>query len=112
METSSYVPENINVDVPNEGDAFRVMVNYYSGSSATYPLVNIYCGGEIAATFGAAPDQVAGFMSSETGEMGLMWRVADVVTRVAGGVTTCDITALHPAGMTTGHDLRTGDTSY
>lgn len=112
VETSSYVPENINVDVPNEGDAFRVMVNYYSGSSATYPLVNIYCGGEIAATFGAAPDQVAGFMSSETGEMGLMWRVADVVTRVAGGVTTCDITALHPAGMTTGHDLRTGDTSY
>lgn len=117
-EIASYVPENINVDNPGDGDTFRVLINYFSGglfgSGATFPLVNIYCGGEITATFGAAPGRVPGFSSSLVGEAGLMWRVADVTTRVdATGTTTgCDVTALHPSGMMTGFDLRTGDTTF
>lgn len=117
-EITSYVPENINVDLPADGDTFRVLVNYFSGgflsSVPTFPLVNIYCGGEIQATFGAAPDRVTGFESTEIGESGLMWRVADIQARVdaMGNTTGCDVTALHPAGMTTGFDLRTGDTTF
>jgi len=113
-ETTSYVPENINVDAPLDGDQFRVLVNYFSGDTATNPLVNIYCGGEIVSTFGAAPDTVSGFVSSEIGSSGLMWRVADVVTRVdaSGATTGCDVTALHPPMMSTGHWLTTGDTSF
>ncbi len=117
-ESLSYVPENINVDAPLEGDTFRVLVNYFSGGFlspvATRPLVNIYCGGEIVSTFGAAPDTVPGFMSEEVGSSGLMWRVADIVAHVdASGVTTgCDVTGLHPPGMSTGFWLTTGDTSY
>ncbi len=118
-EFASYVPENINVDAPLEGDTFRVLVNYFSGGFlepvATRPLVNIYCGGEIVATFGAAPDTVPGFVSEEIGDEGLMWRVADVVTRVdaTSGLTTgCDVTALHPPMMSTGFWLTTADTSY
>ncbi|MCA9606844.1 MAG: hypothetical protein KC619_14660, partial [Myxococcales bacterium] len=118
-EFASYVPENINVDGPLEGDSFRVLVNYFSGGFlspvATRPLVNIYCGGEIVATFGAAPDTVPGFASEEVGSSGLMWRVADIVTHVdtATGLTTgCDVTALHPPGMASGFWLTTADTSY
>jgi len=113
-ETASYVPENINVDAPLEGESFRVLVNYFSGDVATNPLVNIYCGGEIVSTFGAAPDTVPSFTSSEIGSSGLMWRVADVVTRVdaTGATTGCDVTALHPPSASTGYWLTTGDTSF
>lgn len=110
--TSSYVPENINIDNPRDGDSFRVLVNYFSGSTPTRPLVNIYCGGELTATFGAGSDPVSGFDSDESGRNGLMWRVADVVTRDGPSGTVCNVTALHPYGATSGYDLRTGDTSY
>jgi hypothetical protein len=39
------VPENINVDVPGNGETFRVMTHYYSGTGVVRPMVNIYCGG-------------------------------------------------------------------
>ncbi len=113
-EFTSYVPENINVDNPTDGDTFRVLVNYFSGSTATQPLVNIYCGGQLTATYGAAPNTVPGFSSSATGSSGLMWRVADIQAMVnaMGETTGCAVTGLHPPMMSTGFWLTTGDTTY
>jgi hypothetical protein len=106
------VPENANVDNPNDGDTFRVMVHYYSGSGAEHPLVNIYCDGFRVATYGEAPNTVPGYNSSGSGCQGDTWRVADVTMSVVGGVTTCTVDALHPSGQVTGFDVRTNDTTY
>ena len=113
-EFTSYVPENINIDNPVDRDTYRVMVNYFSGSQATNPLVNIYCGGQLTATFGAAPTTVPSFSSSSTGSSGLMWRVADVeaLVNAMGETTGCNITGLNPPMMSSGYWLTTGDTSY
>jgi len=107
------VPENINVDVPREGDRFRIMVQNFTGTTAS-PVVNVYCGGRRVATYGVAPDRVTGFsgVSGYSG-IGAMWRVADVTTHLdAAGETTCDVTALHPPGVTTGYDVTTNMASF
>ena len=99
-------PENINVDNPNDGDSFRVMVHMYSGSRLTNPVVSIYCGGGLSAVFGRAPDQVR--MTQSGGSCrGHTWRVADVVMRVhpGTGATTCDVNFL--PGSFNGYDVRT-----
>lgn len=106
------VPENINVDYPNDGEVFRVMVHYYSGSGEARPLVNIYCEGHRVATYGQAPDQVSGFFSSSSGCMGHTWRVADVTTSVTGGVTSCNVDAVHPPGDATSLYIRTNSSEY
>jgi hypothetical protein len=99
------VPENINVDDPNDGDAFRVMVQNFTGTIAR-PVVNVYCGGRRVATYGVAPDTVPSFSGvSGYAGIGAMWRVADVVTHVSGGITTCDVTAIHPPSATSGYDV-------
>ena len=96
-------PENINVDVPNDGETFRVMVNYYGGSGVTHPMVNVYCGGNLRGTYGAPGNQLTNFDSSG-GQSGDMWRVVDATTMVIGGVTVdCNLTPLHPPGMSTGY---------
>jgi hypothetical protein len=47
------IPENINIDNPNNEDTFKVGVRHYqSGTSNTHPVVNVYCGGTIKATYG------------------------------------------------------------
>jgi hypothetical protein len=100
------VPENINVDVPGDGDSFRIMVQNFTGSVAR-PVVNVYCGGSRVATFGTSPDTVTGFRGVDgyTG-IGAMWRVADVTTHLdASGETTCDVTLVHPPGTTSGYDV-------
>jgi hypothetical protein len=106
------VPENANIDNPKNGDSFRALVHYYGISAAastltSHPMVNIYCGGNIKATYGQAPDQVQGFAKAGGWAMGDMWRVADVVATVdaMGNTTDCTITALHPVGQTTGYDV-------
>ena len=53
-------PENINVDNPHSGDTFRVLVRMYpwddySSSAGTHPVVNVYCGGTLRATYGVSP---------------------------------------------------------
>ena len=72
-------PENINVDNPELGETFRIMVNYYSQhshSGVTHPTVNIYCGGALRATLGdGAVELVNG---SGYGESNDNWLVADV----------------------------------
>ena len=107
------IPENINVDAPTEGQNFRVMVHYYSGSGEAHPLVNIYCDGHRIATYGQSPSLVTGFSTSGGfGCQGDTWRVADVVTHVNGNQVSCDVTALHPNGQQSGYRVLRDDTSY
>lgn len=108
------IPENINVDDPVEGQTFRVMVHYFSGFGQANPLINIYCDGHRIATYGQAPDQLGGVFTTSGGYgcQGHTWRVADVVTHVNGGVTTCDVLPLHPGGQTTGYRVLSNDTTY
>ena len=106
------VPENINVDNPRMGDSYRIMLHNFSGTVAR-PLVNIYCGGRLKATFGAAPDQIVGF-EGRRAQVGAMWRVADVVAIVDEFGTTidCTVTAIHPPGATSGYDLTIDNSRY
>ena len=112
--TDGAKPENINLDNPGEGDTFRVMVHYYGGSNETHPIVNIYCGGYLVATYGDVPDELSGFDGSEGsgwGE-GEMWRVVDVTTHVAGDVVTCDLDPLRDPGDPAEYWVTANDTSY
>mgnify|MGYP000976190721 CR=1 FL=1 len=105
LSKATGVPENINVDAPREGETFRVMVHNFSGNLAR-PLVNVYCAGRRVATYGASPDEVPNFLGDMNPNVGAMWRVADITTHVsAAGVTTCDVTAVHPPGTTRGYDV-------
>jgi hypothetical protein len=107
------VPENINIDVPQNAQTYRIMINYFSGTGAAHPMVNIYCGGQLRATYGQAPDLVPGFDVSGGGSSGDMWRVADVTPTVVNGVTTdCTITPLHPPGMMSGYWVGTTPRTY
>ena len=113
--TTAYTPENINVDNPANGDRFRVMVHHYTTTTRlTHPLVTIYCGGEIAGTFGAEPDRVESFDEGGGDSGGDMWRVADVQMMVDGaGMTTgCEITPLHPPLMSSGYSIVTDDPTF
>lgn len=107
------VPENINIDQPNNGEVFRVMVHNFSGQLAR-PLVNIYCSGRRQATFGAPPDEVRGFEAARMGnsDVGAMWRVADVRAIVNGGRTSCAVTGLRSPGIFGGYLVTFGDPSY
>ena len=98
-------PENINVDNPRDGETFRVLVHFYSGAVTTHPMVNVYCGGTLLGTYGAAPDLVGGFDSGPYGHTGPMWRVVDATTLVdaAGTTTGCNLAALHPPGLMSGY---------
>ncbi len=81
-------PENINVDNPAPGQVFRVMVNYYSDHGHmgdTHPSVNIYCGGELRASFGTR-GEVTLRNGSGYGDENDNWMVADVRF---GGVDEC-----------------------
>lgn len=71
-------PENINVDNPDNGDMFRVLVRIYSWSdysatsSDTHPVVNVYCGGTLKATYGVEP-QVTGYRNNDDS-----WKVVEI----------------------------------
>ncbi len=108
------IPENINIDVPLDGQTYRTMVHYYGGSATTHPMVNVYCGGELKATYGAAPDFVPNFTTGGGFADGTIWRVVDVTPQVSGGVTTdCTLAPIHPPGMSTGYYVTTnGDLTY
>jgi hypothetical protein len=108
------VPENINVDQPRNGESFRIMVQNFTGTRAR-PLVNVYCAGRRMATLGAPPDEVPRFEAARSGpsDIGAMWRVADVLTRVdATGVTSCIVTPLHPPGATRGYWVTVRDPQF
>jgi hypothetical protein len=120
-------PENVNIDVPQNGGAYRVMVHYFDYNSlfppapVTHPLVNVYCGGRLRGTYGQAPDQVPGFDTHGYFAQGDMWRVVDVTPAVAAtdmdgdgfaDTTDCTLAPLHPPGMTSGYWVTTNDRSY
>jgi hypothetical protein len=114
-ESDEYVPENINVDNPNDGDEFRVMVHHYEFTDMPVrPMVSIYCGGELRGTYGAAPDFVEGFTQGGGRESGSMWRVADIRAEVAGDGTTtgCELTPIHPTGSMSGYAVTADDVTY
>jgi hypothetical protein len=119
-------PENTNIDDPGNGDSFRAMVHYYGqgGKASTkavdeHPIVNIYCGGTLKATYGQKPDQLAnGFnfgkaRNNQGFGLGMLWRVADVQATGtdAMGNTTCTITPLHPPATTAGYWVVTSQTN-
>jgi hypothetical protein len=118
------VPENTNIDNPKNYESFRAMVHYYGGSFSAgevHPIVNIYCGGNLKATYGAAPNTLGPcpgtscFNTSSGFNAGLMWRVADaeaVVDPATGLTTDCNVTAIHPPGMTSGYYVTNNDNSY
>ena len=65
--------EDIYLDNPDDGDIFRVLVNYFSSSSRTVnPVVNVYCGGTLKAAYGVEP-HVSGFNSK-----GDSWKVVEI----------------------------------
>ncbi len=114
-ESTSYVPENTNIDNPNDGDRFRVMVHHYASvTRETRPLVNVYCGGELYGTYGATPDVVTGFDRGGGRAHGDMWRVVDVTTHVAAGGTTtgCDLAPVFAPGAMSGYYVTTDDPTY
>jgi len=94
---SGFDPENINIDNPNDGDTFRVMVHVFSNFSGriSHPRLSIYCGGALQGVFGDAPDLVE-LQTGGSGCMGETWRVADVKTEVDDetGATRCRINVL------------------
>jgi hypothetical protein len=112
------VPENTNIDNPPANDTFRAAVHYYGqgGRGSTkavdeHPIVNIYCGGTLKATYGQKPDQIPNGFNFGTARdnkgfgLGMIWRVADVQATGtdAMGNTTCTITPLHPPMTTSGY---------
>jgi len=120
-------PENTNIDDPKNGDSFRALVHYYGqdGSASSnkveeHPIVNIYCGGNLKATYGAAPNTLGpcpGAACFNTGGgfgAGLMWRVADVKATVdaTGNTTDCAVTAIHPPGTMSGYYVTNNNTTY
>jgi hypothetical protein len=116
------IPENINVDVPNNGDNFRVGVNFYSrrsGGDDVHPMVNLYCGGELKATFGGASingtiygsNPISGFNTGGSNTSGSFWRVADVSMQEPSD--SCTIRPLVPSGSSSGACVdNIGDRSY
>lgn len=107
------VPENINVDAPRANETFRVAVNYYDGTARPSPMVNIYCGGALRATYGGyttragarlGAEPVARFTRSGEDTSGTLWRVADVTMTSA---EACRIQALHPRGASAGYCVDT-----
>jgi hypothetical protein len=107
-------PENTNVDKPINGQTYRVMVHYFGGGVPTHPMINVYCGGHLLGTYGAAPDLVQGFNQGGDFGMGPMWRVVDVTPQVdgSGNTTGCNLTALHPPGTSSGYFITNNDRSY
>jgi hypothetical protein len=115
------VAENTNIDDAANGSTFRVMVHYYGqggGASLSpvteHPIVNIYCDGSLAASYGQAPDQLASFNRGMGDATGLMWRVADVTVQAdaSGNTTGCTVAALHPPGSSTGYYVTNNDTTF
>lgn len=83
-------PENINIDNPLLGRPYRVMVNYYATHGVTTETqvgVNIYCGGNLRASFGYDPPELfsvedgggGGGWLGGSGQDNTSWLVADVV---------------------------------
>lgn len=90
-------PENINLDNPKDGDTFRVMVHHYSGTKTdeTHPVVNVYCGGTLKATYGVEP-QVTGFKDENDS-----WKVVEIKWVGDYSSDACELTPVWNNGYVT-----------
>ncbi|MGB0646453.1 MAG: hypothetical protein ACPGQS_04715 [Bradymonadia bacterium] len=108
------LPENINLDQPTNGEGYRIMIQNFSGLVAR-PIVNVYCGGRLTATYGAPPDVLQNF-SGRRGDSGIgaMWRVAEVFPEVTpdGETTGCRVEPIHPPGQSSGYYITQDDPSF
>jgi hypothetical protein len=113
LSQGSGLPENINIDEPRDGDGFRIMVQNFTGQLA-HPIVNVYCGGVRAATFGAPPDELTDFSSDGAStNIGAMWRVADVTMHVtSAGSVYCTVQGLTNRATGAGYLTTLDDVSF
>jgi hypothetical protein len=103
-------PENINLDNPNDGDAFVVGVNHFGntmGPSEAHPHVNLYCNGArvLSAGYNPLTGQVRNPLLNIGGAdlTGDLWEVATITVHVSSGqVTSCDVVTVpsHHADQT------------
>ena len=105
------IPENINIDNPGDGHAFRVGAYYHPSLSTdnieTHAVVNIYCGGTRKATYGYDPlPQLSGFNKKKD-----FWKVAEI--EWVGDVTS-DACNIYPKFDDSGNYVidRPRDTTY
>jgi hypothetical protein len=87
--------ERIQLDNPQEGQTFRVMLHNFKNLPAA-PHVFVYCNGK---KVGAAlpPQFPPSFVADDRGIFGTMWRAVDITTHVsANGRTACKVAL--PAG--------------
>ncbi len=102
-------PENINLDNPNNGDAFAVGVGFFEkfANLNAKPHVNLYCNGRrvLSAGYNPATGDTQ-FPVLRTGGTGLtlgeqevtgdFWTVATIKANVTGGqLTSCDVTPVN-----------------
>lgn len=84
------ISENFYLDNPGVGDTFRAGVHYYPSSSntgaQTYPIVNVYCGGILKATFGKDP-QLQDFADGND-----FWKVVEIMWLGEYGNDECVLT--------------------
>ena len=84
------IPENINLDNPNPLDEFRVFVHYFKGNLVTRPIINIYCGGALKATYGITP-QLQNFDYGCEDDCGDGWKVVDIKWQGTPFDNTCEL---------------------
>ncbi|HYQ04700.1 MAG TPA: hypothetical protein VER96_38765 [Polyangiaceae bacterium] len=98
---ASGTTERMQLDNPADGQTFRVMVQNFDNQPAQ-PHVFVYCGGQRAAAFNAPPSP-RNFVGPDTGGegYGVMWRAADVTTKVDGsGKVFCSATSVAGSAIT------------
>jgi hypothetical protein len=80
--------ERMQLDNPADGQRFRVMVQNFENKPAR-PHVFVYCGGQLSAALDA-PANPANFMANLPGVYGVMWRAADLTTKIdPSGKVSC-----------------------
>jgi hypothetical protein len=98
QQIASGISEIVQLDNPDDGQTFRIMVQNFDNQLAM-PSVVVYCAGRIAAEL-APPEWPPGFADPAPGGYGVMWRPVDVTTSVApnGTTTNCAVRELtHPS---------------
>jgi len=88
QEIATGTTERMQLDNPRDGQRFRVMVQNFSNLPAR-PHVFVYCGGQRASAFDA-PSTPTNFVANGNGSYGVMWRAADITTKLdPSGKVSC-----------------------
>jgi hypothetical protein len=132
MSATAYVAENINIDNPQKGDEFRVMVEYYTNIQAdavtdpdsgvplptieTHPLINVYCGGTLQGSFGGVPDPNEGDDSQFIPLQGFdtpgeIWRVVDIQIQ-SSATASCALTPIYSPDLKSLYFVSEHDDTY